>query len=289
MAAPTPQELAVIQRMIDAGESTDNIKAVVEHMATLHPTKVDPSEPDTWWGGFFHSLRPGGESDQAALKGAAGFVKGLPSGVAAGAGALVHLPVDVLQGVIGAGGDIKQFANNPDKFVSDLKAKYKDMPASIVKTLDNAVELAKSDPEAFGKLVGQITGGVETGVATSKIVPMLPKPLARTVGSTVEAIGKRAEFPMQIAGAHRILSGDPIQAAMMLTAPSAMQKTGKAIRVWGGQKIAPAEQAAMEAKFADSMANRNVSAFDERAKDAAAASEGCCQSAAPVGYARHSV
>ncbi len=95
------------------------------------------------------------------------------------------------------------------------------------------MDVAAKDPEGFGKEVGKYTGIAETGVASAKLVPMLPKPIAEKVGTAAETFGKRASWPLRISGAHQIIGGNVLGGVGTMMAPEMIGSTGKAMRTWG--------------------------------------------------------
>lgn len=67
-----PQDLnGIVQRMIDAGESEENIATVIQHFKTTSgPTPVSPDEPGTYAGGFMKSVK------QTAAETGSGMIRG---------------------------------------------------------------------------------------------------------------------------------------------------------------------------------------------------------------------
>lgn len=160
------------------------------------------------------------DSEDSTLTQTLHEMKGVVEGLIPGAwslvkGTLYDLPKGVLTGAM----DIWQ--GNPPQSGKDLLdglARLKDLPA----------DFEKATHEERGQMIGNVLG--QAGVA--KVAPLTPRPIARQTGAAVEGLGKASAWPLRISGAHSILSGNPIGAAM-IAAPRYIQDAGAKIRQWG--------------------------------------------------------
>lgn len=200
---------------------------------------------------------------QGAKAGVTGFVKGIIPGIVNGVKDTAALPMTILKELaattIGAG----HLASDPEATLRAAADAIANVPGQAAAKLSELADLARQDPEAFGKTVGELTGETGVGIGTSKLVPLAPKPLARRVGNVMETIGKKGEWPIRMMGAHQLGSGNPVGVATMML-PETLQSGGEMLRKWGGQKIRPEVAAKLESQFNDAMTNRNGTAFDER-------------------------
>jgi hypothetical protein len=140
-----PDLNTIVQRMIDADEPEEAIASVIQHFQKVNPPKpqpaprpvqkIAPTEEDTFMGGFTKSLF-GGEALGAGLQGALGFAKG----------AIADIPSTI----IGGAKDALDMKLNPGMTALRMSEGIKQIPG--------VVERAGSDPEPFGRLMGQLTG-----------------------------------------------------------------------------------------------------------------------------------
>lgn len=189
-----PQEALnpIVQRMIDAGESEDNIATVIRHYKAQAsvPTAVSPSEPGTFMGGAAQSIR------DTMSKVGSGIVQGLN-------------PLPALKGILNNGTDALPYQPNdtPSSAVARLKAH--DAPGG-----PSMMEAAKSlsDPETGGRALGNIGQVLIAGRLVSaaqnpaaragagKALGMvgdfdLSHPLKSTIGKVAEALQRSGETP----------------------------------------------------------------------------------------------
>lgn len=154
----------IVQRMIDAGESEENIKTVIEH---FHQTPTKPTtlegEPTTFWGGVKKSLTSG-EALDAGLKGGLGWLKG----------ATLDLPQSIIGGITGTANAIM----HPIDTVSSIP--------DMAKGFADTVMRAGSEPENFGRMMGQIGGQPLVTAGIGKGLPYVKAP----VGAGIEATGR---------------------------------------------------------------------------------------------------
>ncbi len=160
--------------------------------------------------------------------------KGFAGGVVPGA---YHAVVSAVPSLVQAAiGTVKGTANLLTDPVGTLTAAYeavKDAPGKGGDILQQALDLARKDPEAFGRMVGETTGAAEAGIAGSKALPLAPKPIARAIGSTMEQVGTKGRWPIRMMGAHQLGSGNPMGVATMML-PEGLEKAGGALQDFGG-------------------------------------------------------
>lgn len=210
------------------------------------------------------------EFGRTAADAAKGYVKGIPGGIAQGAEDLITLPLSVVEGVLGAAQDVTDVAGSKDAkqaALDKLKSAYQSFKGNVSSALDTA----RRDPEQFGKNVGGSVAEAETlGVLGGEGTKLLPKPAARVVGRTMQTIGGRAGFPMRIAGAHQVLSGNPLGLVTMI-APEGISKGGRALERAGteegaaakmfGGRLLDTEQQVISGKMSPATAMTNIDAM----------------------------
>lgn len=192
-------------------------------------------------------------------------IRGFAKGVVPGAvGAVKDAIPSIISGVAGMLKGTGNLLSDPVKTLSDAYEAVKGTPGKASEMLSQALDLAKKDPEAFGRQVGELTGATEVGVVGSKALPLAPKPVARVVGNTMESIGRQGKWPIRMMGAHQLGSGNPMGIATMML-PEGLQKSGAAIRAYGGQTVAPDVASKLESQFGDAMAKKNTTFADQQA------------------------
>lgn len=219
---------AIVQRMIDAGESEENIGAVIQAMtakSTVTPVAAD--EPDTYLGGFVKGMGEG------MVGGAKGFAKGLVPGVANAVVETVKSPVHLAQAVAGGG---YRLYKDPLGTLRDSASAAAALPGKVKDTVTAGLDKAATDPEAFGSDVANMTAAAETGILAGRAIPLAPKPMARGVGRALEKAGTKGEWPMQVAASHQVLSGNPAGLAVMAI-PSGLRKVGRGLQKLGGADL----------------------------------------------------
>lgn len=222
----TPEQLAIIQKLIDKGASDEDIQTVVDHFKTQNQTKpIGKGEPDTYLGGFLKGAVEGG------VGGGVGFAKEIIPGTLHAADPRTWVP-----GIAGLASDtvksIYNFTQDPAKSTEDLQKGLLSLGPNAVKMIVDAAHLAATDPEAFGKLAADQTGGALVAVAASKIVPMMPKPIAQKIGQTLDQLGTKGAWPLRMMGAHQLGSGNPMGIATMM-APEALKAAAKPLIRFG--------------------------------------------------------
>lgn len=226
----------IVQRMIDAGESEDNIASVIKEYKAepAKPTGPVDGGPEDYWSGFLHGGWQGiKDAAGAELAGAKGFVKGIIPGVGEGAMGMVTLPISILKEVIATTKGAGNLVDDPIGTLTEAWNNVKSIPGQARDAVKAALELAKNDPEEWGRQVGKITGNLGVGVAAAKAVPMLPKPLAEKVGTAAETFGKKASWPLRITGAHQIIGGNVLGGIATMTTPELLESGGTKVRQWG--------------------------------------------------------
>jgi len=178
---------AIVQRMIDANESEENIAAVIKEHTKPKPNsglKKPITEPTSFGSGFLNSLTSG-EAAGAGLKGLAGFAKGaiadIPSTLWDTAKTFQELPNPLTGGMTTMGYKM----TDPEK-VRDI---YEGMAATPGQMWDTT-KRAGSKPFEFGEMMGQVTGQ-PLAMEGLNIIPgaTLAKG-ARTAGKAAKAVGE---------------------------------------------------------------------------------------------------
>ena len=176
-----PDLETIVQRMMDANESEDDIEAVIKEFNTVHPPKPQPvprsvqqtapTEEDTFMGGFTKSLF-GGEALSAGLQGAGGFLRG----------AIADIPSTLW----GGAKDIFESASDPSKFVRDIPGAITEGVPAMAREMGDVTARAGSDPHAFGRMMGQLTGQP----AVMGKLPALRNPTANVLEGTGRFVAK---------------------------------------------------------------------------------------------------
>lgn len=160
----------IVSRMRAAGESEANIAATraeyerinqpaarpPEHEAVTQAKEFlqsprsnlprgnpEPVGPTDFWGGVAESFRSG-EALEAGVEGLKGF----------GRGAVLDLPSTIVEGVKGIGTGLWSLADDPVAHFKAAPAAFKEMGQAFADTVAHA----GSDPHAFGRMTGQLTG-----------------------------------------------------------------------------------------------------------------------------------
>ena len=229
----------------------------------LHREATRPlSEPTSFSEGFHKALK-----NEPVAGGLVGFAEGLPQGVAGSIGAIAHSPIDILNAMVSTAKGAERLSKDPVGTLSEAYESVKNMPGSTFESIRNGLahfrDLAATDPEAFGKAVGNATGEVGTGLATMGASRVIPKPLARTVGQGLATVGKKAEWPLWITGAHQLAGGNPM-GFVTLGMPSALKSTGTGlVHLGGGQTLAEVATAEKAAKTAAKAAKEEAKALSK--------------------------
>lgn len=161
---------SIVQKMIDAGESEENIASVIKEYKQPRTNIKDYKGPTSFLGGAFKSLTSGeafGEGG-AADKSVRGFAKG----------ALLDLPASLV-------GSLESIANFLVDPVSTTKSAIQGIPGALSSIAETTTR-AGSDPEAFGRMMGNITG---QPLATAGLARGAPAGF-RAAGTPIEATGR---------------------------------------------------------------------------------------------------
>jgi hypothetical protein len=173
---------SIIQRMIDAGESEENIATVIREHNRKGPTPTTfRNEPTTFTGGVGKSLASG-EALKAGMEGGLGWLKGatldLPGNIIGGATGLAKLGANAMMGPFGGAPQMGQEMMSIPGQLADITMR------------------AGSDPETFGRTVGQATGQPLAAAGVGAVA----KPAAVMAGRGIEAVGRGV-------AAHKPVSG----------------------------------------------------------------------------------
>lgn len=166
-----PQDLeSIVQKMIDANESEENIASVIKEFNSTNSTPVKPTPkgdtykgPTTFSEGFKQSLTSG-EALKTGLRGAKGFLKGAT--------------VDIPSSMFGALESIGNLITSPIETI-------KSIPSGLSSMWDTT-KRAGSEPENFGRMMGQVTG---QPLVTAGIVKGAPTALKMS-GGPIETTGR---------------------------------------------------------------------------------------------------
>lgn len=218
----TPEQIAIIQKLLDKGTSDEDIQTVVDHWkAQGKPIAAD--EPGTYLGGFLKGGKEG------MVGGAKGFFRGIGPG-------LKSIATETLPGIVNAGVGLAKgavnFAKDPGKTLAEAAAGASSAFSKVPALYEELKTLAATDPEAFGKSVGEFTANAEGMMALAALVPLLPKPMALKVGTSLERVGKTGEFAAYLTGAHQLAGGDP-KGLITLALPGTMRAAAKPLIKFG--------------------------------------------------------
>jgi hypothetical protein len=239
-----PDELDdIINRMIDAGESDDDIKLVVEdYNNEQNQIKAAAAErnkfvgdvykgPDTFWGGVWNSINPfgGGEALKASAEGAKGYAKG----------ATVDLPSSIVgaaKSAVTGYGDLYNFANQVSPEM--LSETVRGLPYGLAeggRGIANSVLSAGSDPEGFGRATGQITG---QPLVTAGIAPHVPGAI-KAAGKPVAATGSFINEYAPVSRAIPRFVAPPLAKDAERFAGRLIESGGKRMQSYGASQVPP--------------------------------------------------
>lgn len=197
------------------------------------PTASVPD--DTFSKGFHEGLKK-----EPVAGGLVGFGEAFPAGLAKGAWDTIKFPLTAIKGIVGG---TAALATDPVGTLTSLRDSIVDLPAHAKKAFDDAIELASTDPEGWGKAVGTVTGGIEGGIATSRI-PL--KPGIRVAGKAMQYAGEHPFVARMSGGAmvgRGMIKGDPLTigaGVATMGVPALLTKTGKALREFSGEDLSTA-------------------------------------------------
>jgi hypothetical protein len=164
----------IVQRMRDAREPEDSIAEVIQEYHRQNPSQVSSNEPDTFWGGVKQSLTSG-EALGASARGGLGYLKG----------AVLDLPSSIGSGLSTLGGMV----TSPIETAKEVGTGLYNLPSQLSESFQHA----GSDPEQWGRTMGQLTGQplvTEGLVKSAPVLKAASKPIARVAGPVVSATGK---------------------------------------------------------------------------------------------------
>lgn len=194
---PDPELESMLQQLIDAGGTDEELDELTnsyldeqsQRQATAERNKFVGDVykgPDTFWGGVMKSLNPfaddGGEAIEAAKQGAKGYAKG----------AVLDIPQSIVGGITGLASGAYGMATDPVGTISSVPGKVRDIGRGIAQTTMQA----GSEPEAFGRMSGQITGQ-----------PLVTAGLAPHTPAMIRGAGVPTEFVGQVMSKYQPVSG----------------------------------------------------------------------------------
>lgn len=130
-------------------------------------TEVNQNEPDTWMKGFINSITSGDALD-AGMSGLKGFAKG----------ATLDIPASIYGGLK----SVYNLVTNPKETISNIPSDLVNMASGIGERFSKA----GSEPEEFGRMMGNITGQPLTTYGLAKATPSI----VRGTGAAVEGTGR---------------------------------------------------------------------------------------------------
>ncbi len=227
-----PELKTIVQRMIDAGESEENIGAVIQYheaQKKTGPKPVSANEPDTYLGGMVNEL-----VGKPALERAKNFAGGVKDSV-------TNLPETLFSGVKGAldvGQGVLNFANDPVNVGKAGLEGMKSVPENAVQMAKSAYDMAVHDPNAFARGVGNVTGNALMSTAVMGVpgqpglISYLPKSVVAPIGAGLESVGgKGGTLAFRVAGLHQLSGGNPLGLATLML-PEAFRKSGQTLQRW---------------------------------------------------------
>lgn len=183
----------------------------------------EPGAPDSPFGLSSSGFKEG------AKAGLEGFARGVLPGVVGGAKDIAMTPVFILKELLSTAEGAKNLATDPSGTLQKTISTLKGVPQATLDKLNEYADLARKNPEAFGNMVGNLTGAAETGIVAGAAAPLALKPVAGKVGPVLESTAKYGSFPIRIAGAHQVMSGNPAGLGLMFL-PDLMKSGGAKLR-----------------------------------------------------------
>lgn len=225
----------IVQRMIDAGESEENIAAVIkEHSKPANNSGVNkPIKSASSWGQGVIDSFTSGEAPMAGLKGLAGFAKGalydIPSTLWDSSQTISKMPNPLTAGITRIGGGF----TDPNE-VNDVYEGLKATPGQMVDTTMRA----GSKPFEFGEMTGQITG---QPIATEMIGGMIPKipvkGMVRAAGRGAKTIGEFSKTNTPISKMIPRAASIPAMESVERAAGSGLSRLADSMQNVGSPKI----------------------------------------------------
>lgn len=242
-----PELRTIVKNMVDAGEDEASIAAVIKrHKEINHPdlspeippapytgdrvSRIAESEPDTFWGGVAKSFRSG-EALKAGVEGAKGYFQG----------AVTDIPSSLVEFGNSLAAGLDSLATNPAEHFRVAPQAFKELGQGIVDT----TKMAGSDPRAFGRLAGQLTGqplvteGALAGAGIAGRAARLP------AAKVMEPVGRLLEGTRAIPGAPISTRGAVARLASKTVSPvgRAIRQTGENLRMAANKVETPLDLA----------------------------------------------
>lgn len=176
---------AIIQKAMDEGQSDDVIKSLIKHHNDLNypqPTNQKITEPTTFWGGVNKATQPGGEVEQSVLKSLLGYAKG----------AVLDIPSTIMGAIQDFPEGVSRLATDPIGTLKGAAEGASYMPGQLAEI----AKMAGSEPEAFGRTMGNMTG---QPLAMELGIPHIPGAI-RATGNPVAAAGRLIKEKQPITG-----------------------------------------------------------------------------------------
>lgn len=223
----------IVQKMIDANESDEDIATVIQHYkggpnTGVPPTKLE-GQPTDFWGGVKKSFTSG-EVHNAMDEGVGGWLKG----------AITDLPGSIIGGLKSVGNLIA----HPVDTISNLPSDISNMASGMW----NTTKQAGSNPSAFGEMMGQIGGQPLVTAGITKGAPMLRNP----IGRGIEMIGDTMEQHQPISGMIPRMVEPRIARTIERKIGGKVSEFGNRIqkpKVVQGEIVSPPEPAFQEGQF----------------------------------------
>ncbi len=218
-----PDELDdIIRNMINEGEPEENIAAVIKSYKPKPKAGSGLNKPiksaSTWGQGVMDSLT-GGEAAMTGLRGLGGFAKG----------AVLDLPSSMWEGA-------KSLVKSQSPNMMDRAELYRDM-ASMPGQMLETTKQAGSNPEAFGEMVGQITGQPLVTEGLSRIPVSSLARGTRAIGDSIKAVGDFQKTKAPLSKLMPRAASIPAVEAVERAAGSGVSKIGDRMRKVGLPKV----------------------------------------------------
>lgn len=187
----------IVRNMVDAGEDESSIAAVIKRHSEIHPDRspeippapytgpaagvkpVSELEPDTFWGGVGKAFRSG-DVLKAGLEGAGGFLRG----------AIADIPSTISAAISDAG----EVLSDPLRIAREAPGAFREGLPALGRQFAETTAMAGADPEAFGRMMGQLTGQPLITEGVIRGAPMLKTPISKAayhtgVAGAMEKVG----------------------------------------------------------------------------------------------------
>ncbi len=234
-----PDLRTIVNRMIEQGDSDEDIEGVINRFQELHPPKPKPepvqavlqNEPGDFWGGVKKSFTSG-EASKAGLEGAFGFLKG----------AVADIPETLWSGVK----DAAQVAMHPIDTLSQAPEAFSEGLPAMGRAFAETTANAGADPESFGRMMGQLTGqpAIMAGAApfVKPVTGALARGAVKGTGAVLEGTGRVMKNHAPVSGMIPRLVEPRIARVAERAVGRGVESLGKKIR--GTPKASVAESAA---------------------------------------------